>query len=333
MTFSDSGHHSKIELTPEEMLTISREISFKFSPTKTSLVNKGKLLSDSYPSFNPPSVNDEKNAESIPEVFCQHGFSFKELNDISQEISRRFAPKTSTLDPEINLLPVDPLHLYIYWNTGENKAHFTHNKGLDNGLTLRIYWRPDEKPETHRSNVWFNLPADNPQCRQKVRLPIDGTAYSATLGILNADNSFDPIAHSNIIQVPPLPGRIRKAPSPNHRSTPLPVSKPDQVFDTSKRASFEAGKVISEGPQSGRRHQETVYEIRKEGPLLSGQGWFVKLHFGEPSAYHDDSSKTNAEFMAFFNKKGINIELIPEYLFVEYEYSAYHGKNASGLGM
>ncbi|MGR8981077.1 MAG: DUF4912 domain-containing protein [Gammaproteobacteria bacterium] len=330
MTFSDSGHHSKIELSPEEMLAISREISFKFSPNKASRVENDDSFPDHHPLINPPLAKDETNDEATPAASRQIGFSFKELNDISQRISRRFAPKAESLEPELFLLPVDPLHLYVYWNVGEDKAQITARKGFANDLTLRIYWRPDEMPGIKRSNVWFDLAADHPECRQKVRLPIDDTAYSATLGIVNPDNSIDPIAHSNIVHVPPAPGRIRKAPHPNDRSTALPVSKSPKAFTEPSQTSYDPDRFIDEQMPGDPNRQEALYEKQKKTPPLFDHGWFVKLHFPYSPAWSDGTSQIDTAFMDFINKKGIEVELIPEPPFIEQ--SNYQGKNASGRG-
>ena len=139
------------------------------------------------------------------------------------------------------------------------------------------------------------------------------------------------IAHSNIIHVPPVPGRLRNATLPNDRSTTLLVSEAAQDFKTPTQVSFDAGKAISEGSPADSVHQEIAFEVRKKGPPLPEQGWFVKLHFGESWAYRRESSQINAELMAFLTKKGINVELIPEQHFIEY--SAYSGKHASGRGI
>jgi hypothetical protein len=228
-------------------------------------------------------------------------------------------------------VPVDPLHLSFYWDIGENTARITPDGGFDNDLTLRIYWRPDESPEIKCSNVWFDLSADNPECRQKVRLPIDDTAYSATLGKLNPDNSIDPLAHSNIIHVPPAPGRIMKTQVLNNLNNNLPVSDFPNAFKTSEQDSLDASKFNYEEPPIVKDIQVSLYEKLNEGPHFPEHGWFVKLHFNDSFAYNGDTPRINAEFMAFLNKKGINVELIPERPFIEY--STYQGKNASGQGM
>jgi Domain of unknown function (DUF4912) len=262
-----------------------------------------------------------------PDTAAHRGMCFhrKELNDISREISRRFAPKAATAEPELCLLPVDPSHLYAYWDLGENKAQITPAYAAEKHLTLRIYWRPDASPETTSSNVWFDVAADNPESRQKVRLPIDDTAYSAALGKLNPDHSLDVLATSNIIQVPPTPGRMRTASLRRHQNT-APTGRGSSTASASLEQGGQASDALIDSEIKG-----SFYEKQKEGAYFPESSWVVKLHFGNPSVFGGDAAKIDSEVMAIFNAKGIGVELIPEPGLIEP--SNVQGKNASGRGM
>jgi hypothetical protein len=319
MIFSDTGHHSKIEPTPEEMLTISREISLKFTPNAVSITDTDSYLANVYTDYNVPQIYaDNANTQSNS---IYSGFSLKELQEISEEISCRFAPQPSAVIPELFLLPVDPHHLYAYWDTGDRDEL--------NQLTLRIYWRPDVNPETTSSNVWFDVVADNPESRQKIRLPIDDTAYSAVLGKLKPDNSLDVLACSNIVQVPPAPGRMRIAPSRNNQGQ-MQLEQGTQTAPNQQQ-TIDAGRAFFEDAIFAPELQGIHYDEPKVGAHFPEPGWFVKLHFGYQENHCGDASNIDSELMDIFKSKGIFVELIPESGFVES--SPVPVKNPSGQGM
>lgn len=128
--------------------------------------------------------------------------SQNEMRNISKEISQEFGPKVETNTPELVILPVDPYHLYAYWNLGESKAGTKKNENSGSELVLRIYWRPDDSHDVAETKLWFDVPLTISQNQRKVRLPIDETDYSAALGKRFSDRSFDLMAYSNIIHVP-----------------------------------------------------------------------------------------------------------------------------------
>jgi len=229
MTFSRSGYDTQIKLSPEELFEISQEISRKFAPNAASLSSDSAFLSGAFPS----RYSLRKSAKSqVNSIFhsSQHShtrLSPQEMFEISQEISRKFSPDASTGTPELVLLPVDPYHLYAYWNLGENKKLTESKDEPANPLILRIYWRPDESADISNTKIWFDIAFNTFQSRQKVRLPIDGTAYSAVIGKLHPDNGLTVFADSNIIHVP----CDKMKPSPMQRPSikrkePLPAVGP-----------------------------------------------------------------------------------------------------------
>lgn len=141
-----------------------------------------------------------KNRNSVytPEITL----SSKEMFKISQEISRDYAPAISIPDPELMLIPVDPYHLYAYWNLGNKlETDASISKG-ENNLVLRVFWQPAEDCDAGEVKLWFDLPIDQTQHQRQVRLPIDATAYSAVVGIRDSQQIFEILAFSNHIQVP-----------------------------------------------------------------------------------------------------------------------------------
>jgi len=174
MAFLHSGYNSKINLSAKEMLEISQEISRNFTP----------CYSNPMPEF----------AEKIR-------LSPSELLDIGEEIGRDFAPKPACNTPEVMLLPVDPGHLYAYWNLGENREISKPVNDHNDQLTLRIYSQSEEESVVSETVSWFDVVIGRAMTHQQVSLPspVDDTVYSAAIGKSGADDSFIEFAHSNII--------------------------------------------------------------------------------------------------------------------------------------
>jgi len=174
MAFLHSGYNFKINLSAEEMLEISQEISRNFTPC-----------------FSNP----------VTELAEKIRFSPSELLNIGEEIGRDFAPRLFSNDPELMLLPVDPGHLYAYWNLGENREIPRSASGGTDLLTLRVYSQPDQESAVSETVSWFDVAIDSPMTQQQVSLPspVDEMAYSAAIGTCGVDDSFIELAHSNII--------------------------------------------------------------------------------------------------------------------------------------
>ena len=177
MSFSYSRFNPQIKLSPKEMLEISQEINQEFAP--------GFSI---------------KKTESTP----QHLFSPKEMFEISEEIRQDFAPRASNNSRELVLLPVDPDHLYAYWNLGDDKPNTVLNIDSSNPLTLRIYSESDKNTDITITKSWFDVAVDRYQAQQSVFLPMRSheTTYHATIGKRHPDNGLAPIAWSNVTHVP-----------------------------------------------------------------------------------------------------------------------------------
>jgi hypothetical protein len=177
MTFLHSGYNSKISLSAQELLAISQAISRDFTPCFSS---------------------------GMPELVEKIRLSSQELLEIGEEIGRDFAPKASCRIAEVVLLPVDPGHLYAYWDLGENQDIPAPDNGCQEQLTLRIYSQPEAEQAAPETAAWFDIPIDSPNTRQQVPLPnpVDDMAYSAAIGKYCEDDGFIAFAHSNLIHSP-----------------------------------------------------------------------------------------------------------------------------------
>ncbi|MGZ8935593.1 MAG: DUF4912 domain-containing protein, partial [Methylobacter sp.] len=176
MVFSPSSSIFQAKLSPREILEISQEISRNYSPA----------ASVTSPSFT-----------------AKIRLSPAEMLEISQQISRKYMPKISTSTPELVLLPVDPEHLYAYWNPG--RARITSaSKDDSHEIVLRIYSQPGENTNTTTTKSWFDVVIDNSRTQKKVLLPMQGnaSAYSAAIGKRYPNGHLALLATSNIVHVP-----------------------------------------------------------------------------------------------------------------------------------
>jgi hypothetical protein len=177
MTFLRPSINSQIDLSSKELLEISQEISREFAPS---------AVTDS-----PTPVSKIK-------------LSTREMFEISEEIRQDFAPRASNNAQELVLLPVDPEHLYAYWNLGDDISDTTPKTDSGIQLTLRIFPEPNKNTDTLKTRSWFDVGVDSTQAQQNVFLSMrtHEAAYSATIGNRFPDNSLAPFAHSNITHVP-----------------------------------------------------------------------------------------------------------------------------------
>lgn len=142
------------------------------------------------------------------------GFSPQELFNISQQISREFAPRADARAPgapSLVLLPVDPCRLHAYWQLPEPPRQAPADvpaeppTAAEPALTLRIYRQPeaaDGVEDTAASRpAWFDLPVSGQSSQQRIALPEQlATAagyYQAAIGHLDQYKEFTALAYSN----------------------------------------------------------------------------------------------------------------------------------------
>jgi hypothetical protein len=124
-----------------------------------------------------------------------------DLLEISQAISKNYAPKISDSTPNLTLMPVAPKQLYAYWNLG-NKKPVALQKKPTKPLTLRIYSASDKN--NYLSKGYEDIPINSTQSEQNVFLSMSASAFSyrASLGICFSANQLDVIADSNLTRLP-----------------------------------------------------------------------------------------------------------------------------------
>lgn len=317
MTFSRSRYDTQIKLSSEELFEISQEISRKFAPDISGITPKSALLSNALPNHYPRRTFAKDQVK--PLFHTSHRsriqLSPQEMFEISQEISRKFAPNVSTDASELVLLPVDPYHLYAYWNLGEHDNVARSNDESNHPLILRIYWRPDESNDPSNTKIWFDVALHTFRSLQKVRLPIDGTAYSAAIGRLYPDNSLTVVADSNIIHVPC--DKIKS--SPVQRKKPFSVA---ESLPTPKRQTLEKAFNVTETLP----YDQALPDAGAEG---------IRYNKNPDKSLSSEKDRDNE--MLFFSKlknmlceKAINEQFILKVNASETFY--YQNKNASGQG-
>jgi hypothetical protein len=177
MEFSHSKYNPKIKLSSKEMLEISQEINQEFAPNL--------LVKTTTPTY-------------------QYNLSPQEMLEISEGISLDFAPKASNNKQELVLLPIDPDHVHAYWNLSDGKTSDTQNNAFKDQLTLRVYSKPETTINITETKSWFDVAINSIQSQQNISLPSHSqqSAYSASIGKRDQDNTLTPFASSNTTQIP-----------------------------------------------------------------------------------------------------------------------------------
>ncbi|MGR9114304.1 MAG: DUF4912 domain-containing protein [Gammaproteobacteria bacterium] len=167
---------TRIELSSQELLEISLEITAKYSPRFACAI---------------PEVDNSRIKLSAQEILA-----------ISEEITREFAPKLTVGKSEIVLLPVDPYHLHAYWRLDESE--FKDDQEPEQALTLRIYPEPNGDSAEFETEAYLDVVIAGSQGQQNIVLPASGhvTRYSAAIGKNLSGQDFTAYIRSNIIRIP-----------------------------------------------------------------------------------------------------------------------------------
>jgi len=201
MAFSHSSYNSQINLSPKEPLEVSLGFSASVLADKLPLSSKellaisDEISRDFAPAFSTP----------LAEPSAAIKFSPRELLDISQEISREFAPDATSDNTSLVLMPVDPDHVYAYWNLAEHKINTAQKyPPEEHPLALRFYSQHGEETTGPRTESWFEVAINSPKAQHKVLLPEpgNGLTYSASIGERSTDNTFNILASSAPIYTP-----------------------------------------------------------------------------------------------------------------------------------
>ncbi len=126
----------------------------------------------------------------------------QELLEVSQNISQYFAPSISTNSQRLVVLPIDPQHLYIYWSLDENQDFKLSQHMINNEMVLRVYSQLKKKRAPASVKPLVEIAIDDFHSRQKIYLPAPETptVYSASIGQTTADDGFVSLIDSNITQ-------------------------------------------------------------------------------------------------------------------------------------
>ncbi len=167
-----SGKNFQTQLSRKELLEISDEINKLYAPV----------------------VADKK-----PEQNHTFKFSSQDLLEISQNISLYYSPKISTKVNKLVILPIDPHHLYAYWELDDNQSHSMSQSMFNNELILRVYSRIEGNRDSNQSSPLAEIAIDKFHSRQKFRIPLskEVTAYSASIGKTIPENGFMSLLDSN----------------------------------------------------------------------------------------------------------------------------------------
>ncbi len=194
----------RMPLSSRELLEISMDISRDFMPQYPAPLS----LTSQYPVF-----------------------SAQELLSISQEINRDYALWQETQTSNLVLLPIDSSRLQVYWQLVPADLPSSNQNIKEQKLTIRVFNHSAliEKEPTDQQLSWFDLAINNTQGNQQLVLPEKNPAkksdfvlngrlgvnhkilpieiaetaqtYSAALGVVNEDESFTALVHSNQINL------------------------------------------------------------------------------------------------------------------------------------
>jgi len=156
----------------------------------------------------------EKNDRSVfkepinkPKQANDKSLSRKELLEVSQNISRYYAPKVSSSAQNLVLLTIDPNHLYAYWNLIENQPDTLSRHLSNDEWVLRVNVQHQVHPVNKKEKSVTEIKINKLHSKQEIKLPSvkKGMVYSASIGRVDEKNKFDPLIKSNTTQ--PLYGK------------------------------------------------------------------------------------------------------------------------------
>ncbi|PPD32053.1 MAG: hypothetical protein CTY19_11860 [Methylomonas sp.] len=135
-------------------------------------------------------------------------FSPQQLLEISQQISREYAPHKISHQSRLVLLAVSPRRLHAYWHVAKRLLTAALQKiETPPPLTLRIYTDADPASnlaeQTRSEPAWFDVEINKPDGQQDIWLPESiavsksANQYRAVLGELRTDQVFTPVAYSH----------------------------------------------------------------------------------------------------------------------------------------
>lgn len=122
-----------------------------------------------------------------------------ELREVSQNISLYYAPKQPLSGRKLVLLPVDPEHIYLYWNLVDIESGESFQDMRDQELKLSIYSHSKDNQKTVKKIVETTI--QNAQSSHQITLPFVQSSgfYSATLSQYLPEKESVELVKSNLI--------------------------------------------------------------------------------------------------------------------------------------
>ncbi len=160
-----------------------------------------------------------------PKQAAIKSLSRKELLEVSENISRYYAPKISSSAQNLVLLAIDPNHLYAYWNLVENQPDTISRHLSNDEWVLRVKEQHQIHPAEKKEKPVAEIKITKLHSGQEIKLPTlkKGMIYSASIGRVVEKNGFDPLLKSNTT----LPLYEKEILSEMNDSAPTKVSKPN----------------------------------------------------------------------------------------------------------
>ncbi len=157
--------------------------------TQEELYNKSKNLASSIQVTNP----HETEADSL--------LTRQQLLEVSQNISRYYAPAILSNTHTLVLLPIDPKNFYVYWNLADYHQYSDGQQQQQYDLKLRVFSQCKEYHPYKKAKLVYETTVSATQSRQKISLQKmqQGVVYTASLGKSLSKNSFIALVNSNEI--------------------------------------------------------------------------------------------------------------------------------------
>ena len=124
----------------------------------------------------------------------------QQLLEVSQNISKYYAPGISSINHTLVLLAVDPKNFYVYWNLADYHQYSSGHHQQDD-LKLRVFLQHKEYQTNKKAKLVYETTVSSTQSRQKINLQKmeQGAVYTASLGKSSAGNRFIALVNSNEI--------------------------------------------------------------------------------------------------------------------------------------
>ena len=116
----------------------------------------------------------DRYAPALPASFSGDEMDFKlskqELREISHNISLYYAPRILSSTQNLVMLPIDPQHIYVYWNLGDSQSSQPFHDMFEQQLKLKIYSHTKGKQKAEKV---YEATVQGVQSGQQIKLVLD----------------------------------------------------------------------------------------------------------------------------------------------------------------